>query len=76
MTKQVAFDGSLYLPDAVEAAAAAYAQYAEIVLTPTDDGVLAVIAGTGEHDPDMVLNAFCNHALHETIVRLRQAALR
>jgi hypothetical protein len=76
MTKQVSFDRSLYLPEAVEAAALAYAPHAEITLTPTDNGVLAVISGVREHDPEVVVNAFCNHALHETIVRLRHAALR
>lgn len=76
MAKQVTFDRTLYLPDAVEAAALAYAQHAKIELTPTDDGVSAVISGVGEQDPELVANAFCNHALHETIVRLRQAALR
>ena len=76
MPKQVTFDRSLYLPEAVEAAAVAYAQHAEIELTPSEDGVRAVISSVGEHDQEMVVNAFCNHALHETIVRLRQAALR
>lgn len=76
MDRQVSFDRSLYLPDAVEAAAAAYAQHAQIDLTPTDDAVVAKISDVGEHDPDVVAKAFCNHVLHETIVRLRQAALR
>jgi len=38
--------------------------------------VVAEISGMGEHDPEVVAKAFCNHVLHETIVRLRQAALR
>ena len=76
MARQVTFDRSLYLPDAVEAAAAAYAQHARIELTPTAEAVVAEISGMGEHDPEVVAKAFCNHVLHETIVRLRQAALR
>lgn len=76
MVRQVTFDRSLYLPDAVEAAAAAYAQHARIELTPTAEAVVAEISGMGEHDPEVVAKAFCNHVLHETIVRLRQAALR
>jgi glycerophosphoryl diester phosphodiesterase len=76
MSKRISFDRSLYLPEAVEAAAAAYAEYAEIDVTLTADAVVAVISGVSEHDPEMVANAFCNHVLHETIARLRQAPLR
>jgi len=76
MARQVTFDCSLYLPEAVEAAATAYGQHAEIELTVTDTAIEAVVSGSGEHDPDVIVHAFCNHALHETIVRLRQAALR
>ncbi len=76
MARQLTFDRSLYLPDAVEAAAAAYAEHAQIELTSTADAVVAEISSMGEHDPEVVAKAFCNHVLHETIVRLRQAALR
>jgi len=76
MAERIIFDRSLYLPEAVEAAAAAYAEHAEIELTPAADAVVAVISRVVEHDPHLVANAFCNHALHETIARMRQATLQ
>jgi len=76
MAKRVTFDRSLYLPEAVEAAAAAYAEHAKIEVTPDADAVLAVISGVARGETDLVVNAFCNHVLHETIVRLRQGTLR
>lgn len=76
MADRIAFDRSLYLPEAVEAAAAAYAEYAQIEVTPTADAVVAVISEVVEHDPHLVASSFCNHVLHETIARRRQAALQ
>jgi hypothetical protein len=75
MSERITFDASLYLPEAVEAAAAAYAEHARIEVTPTADAVVAVISDVLEYDPQLVANAFCNHALHETIARRRQAAV-
>lgn len=72
MSKRITFDRSLYLPQAVEAAAAAYAEHAQIEVTPSADAVVAEISGVVDNDPDVVANAFCNHVLYETIVRLRQ----
>jgi hypothetical protein len=76
MARRVAFDGSLYLPEAVEAAAEAYAEHATILVKPAADGVVARISVAADEDLDMVANAFCNHVLYETIVRLRQTALQ
>jgi hypothetical protein len=76
MSKRISFDRSLYLPEAVEAAAVAYAEYAEIEVTLTADAVVAVVSGVTDNDPDLVANAFCNHVLHESIARMRQATLR
>ena len=75
MAERITFDRSLYLPEAVEAAAAAYADYARIEITPSADGVEAVISDVGEHDSRTLVNAFSNHVLHETIARKRQASL-
>ena len=75
MAKRITFDRSLYLPEAVEAAAAAYAEHAGIEVTATGDAVVAVISAVVGNDPDVVAHAFCNHVLHETIARMRQAAL-
>ena len=75
MAERIIFDRSLYLPEAVEAAAAAYAEHARIEVTPTGEAVVAAISDVVEHDPSLVANAFCNHVLHETIARRRQAAM-
>jgi hypothetical protein len=37
---------------------------------------VAVIDKVVDHDPQLVVNAFCNHVLHETITRMRQAGLQ
>ena len=74
MAERITFDRSLYLPEAVEAAAAAYAEHADVQVVPGADEVVAVISGVTGHNPQTVAHAFCNHVLHETIVRRRQAA--
>jgi hypothetical protein len=69
MAERISFDHSLYLPEAVEAAAAAYAGHATIEVTQEADAVVAVVSVAGELDPQLVTHAFCNHVLHETIAR-------
>jgi len=75
MADRITFDRSLYLADAVAAAAEAYADYATIAIEPTDDAIVAVISAAVEHDVATVAHAFSNHVLFETIARRRQAAL-
>ena len=74
MAERITFDRSLYLAEAVEAAAAAYADYAHIELTPGSEAIVAVVSAAGEHDPRTVANAFANHVLYETIALQRRAA--
>lgn len=74
MAERIAFDRTLYLPEAVEAAAAAYAEHATIEVTPSADAVVAAISVEGD-DAQTVVHAFCNHVLYETVTRRRQAAL-
>lgn len=71
MAERIAFDRSLYLPDAVDAAAAAYADFATIRVTAGPEAIVADISDVVEHDPQTVADAFCNHVLHETISRRR-----
>lgn len=71
---RITFDRSLYIPEAVEAAAAAYAPYAEIVLEPSGDALVAVVGAVTGADRETVEHSFCNFALQETIVRMRRAA--
>ncbi len=75
MAEQLKFHRSLYLAEAVEAAAAAYAGHAKIETTRTPEGVDAVIDEAGEYDLTALAHAFANHVLHETIALRRQAAI-
>lgn len=75
MAEKVAFDRTLYNPEAVQAAAAAYAGHAVIKVVATDAGVEATVSDTGDYDPTAIAHAFANHALHETIQARRQAAI-
>jgi hypothetical protein len=71
---RITFDRSLYAPDAVATAAAAYAEYADIELERAGDAVIAVVGAVRGADRDTVENSFCNFALQETVVRMRRAA--
>jgi hypothetical protein len=75
MAERISFERSLYLPEAVEAAAAAYSEYARIDVTTEPDAVVAVVEPTIAEEGENVAHAFCNHVLHETITRRRQASL-
>ena len=75
MAERVTFDRSLYLPEAVEAAAAAYGAHAQIEVTRSDECTVAMVSPVAESDPRPLVNAFCNHVLHETIARLRESTL-
>jgi len=69
---RIAFHQSLYSPDAVEAAVAAYAEYVDIALERSGDEVVAVLGTVTGADPETVEHSFCNLALQETIVRMRR----
>jgi len=71
---RITFDRSLYNPDAVEAAAAAYAEYAEITLERAGDTLVAVVGAVTGGDRQTVESSFCNLVLQETVVRMRRAA--
>jgi hypothetical protein len=73
MAERITFHPSLYLHEAIEAAAAAYREHARIDVTSADGTVVVEISEVVEHDPRTVANAFCNHALYETIARRREA---
>lgn len=71
MGERISFDRTLYLPEAVAAAAEAYADFAKIQITTGAEAVVAEIGGVVDHDEQTVIHAFCNHVLHETIARRR-----
>ena len=70
---RITFERSLYSADGVEAAATAYADYAEITLERSGDTVVAVVGAVTGGDRATVEHSFCNLALQETIVRMRRA---
>ena len=72
---RITFDRSLYSPDAVEAAAVAYADYADITLERSGDAVIAVVGAVKGADRETIEHSFCNLALQETVVRMRRAPL-
>lgn len=71
---RITFDRSLYTPEAIEAAAAIYADYADIALEPANDAVVAVVGDVRGAERDLVEHSFCNFVLQETVVRMRRAA--
>jgi hypothetical protein len=73
---RITFDRSLYTPEAVEAAAAAYAGYADIALEHAGDTIIAVVGAVTDGDRQTIENSFCNLALQETIVRMHHAVAR
>ncbi len=80
MAERITFNVPLYAPEAIEAAASAYSDFAKISVekTSVDQGgndMVVVIDEVAEHDPHLVAHAFSNHVLHETITLRRQAAL-
>jgi hypothetical protein len=67
----LALHRSLYRADAVEAAAAAYAQVATIAIAEEASELLVTFAGVDPDVEGVLLDAFANHALFETIRRHR-----
>lgn len=76
MAERVTFDRSLYFPEAVEAAAAAYGEHARIEVTRAADCTVATLTPIAEGSPGLLVNAFCNHVLHETLARLHESKLQ
>lgn len=69
---KLTFHRSLYLPEAVRAAAEAYGAYAEsIEVTDTEVETIAVLKGFDPGYGDVLPDGFANHALFETVVRTR-----
>ncbi len=75
MAERITFNLPLYAPEAIEAAASAYTDFAKISVEQSDNDMVVVIDEVVEHDPHLVAHMFSNHVLHETITLRRQAAL-
>jgi hypothetical protein len=71
---RLTFHRSLYLPDAVRAAAEAYGPYATTIeVTDTEVETIAVLTGFDPEYGEALPDGFANHALFETVVRTRAA---
>lgn len=70
---QLDFSRSLYDLDAVQAAAAAYAELATFEVESTDSQVTVRVSDPHPGVPDLV-DHFSNHALYATVTGRRRAA--
>jgi hypothetical protein len=67
----IRFSRSLYLPEAIDAAAEAYAGLATIEVVRGGDGIEVKFSDVDPDVADVIEDAFANHALAETITRSR-----
>ena len=73
MSERLGFHRSLYDPQAVRAAADAYLHLARVEVIEEGDEVLATFIDIDPELADVLLDAFANHVLHETVIRSRGA---
>jgi hypothetical protein len=71
MPESIEFTRSIYLPEAVQAAADAFSDLARIEVSVSDDVVNVELSELDPDFEDSLADEFANHALHETIVRTR-----
>ena len=72
--RTVHFDHGLYLHTALEATAEAYASLMTIALEEGDGQTVAHFSDASEDFGPSIFDAFCNHALFESIQRYRDGA--
>ena len=75
MADPVTFDHSLYSPTSVESAAAAYGELLSISLAVEEGKTVATFADMDPEHGAMLVNAFCNHVLFETVQHRRSAEM-
>ena len=68
---EIRFSRSLYLPEAIDAAAEAYGGLATIEVVRGDDAIAVTLSDVDPDVADVIEDAFANHALAETITRSR-----
>lgn len=74
MVEKVVFDGYLYDDEAIGAAAEAYAGIVDVAVEKEGEVTTVTLSNIPEEHADVLKDAFCNHALYETIVRFRSEA--
>ena len=72
---RVAFHRSLYLPEAVQSAMAAYSPFAKLELSEAGSDLVVTVSEIDPEADEDLIDAFCNHVLFETVVQSRGAAL-
>jgi len=68
----LAFHRSLYLPEAVHAAAEAYGGYATIRVTDSPTDLVVELSGYDTRYGETIIDSFNNHVLFESVVRSRE----
>ncbi len=71
MAERIVFARSLYAPEAVAAAAQAYAELCTIELSVGTDAIEVTLSDPDESLADVLVDEFCNHVLYETILGKR-----
>ena len=71
MDEKIVFDDYLYDVDSVKAAAEAYGELVEITIEQDGQKISVTLGNIPEEHAHVLKDAFCNHALYETIVRYR-----
>ena len=74
MAEEIFFHEYLYDSDAVDAATEAYGGIVEIETAREDEGIKVTLTNIPEEHAGVLKDAFCNHVLYETIVRVRAEA--
>ena len=71
MANSISFSLSIYREDAVQAAVLAYTSLADFTVVSNSSDVIVEVANINPSFESVLLDAFCNHVLFETIVRHR-----
>jgi hypothetical protein len=73
VSERVLFSRSFYELAGVQAAVEAYAQLARFEIAEHNDDISVTVSEPDPELADTLVDEFCNHALHESIVRRRAA---
>ena len=74
MAETLSFSRSLYAPEAVDEAVAAYARLARFEVALAEHEIRVTVADPRAEVAAQLVDAFSNHVLFATIVRSRSAA--
>ena len=72
MSKKVYFSTSLYRVEAVKKSVEDYQDLASFAIEEQQNGTLVTISQVHPSFSSVLVNAFCNHVLNETIILVRK----